>query len=401
MAQELAYVLINPYIIAKSRTGGVIARFMNRTRLNLVAARMFAPDRDLAEAYAHLIESDRDRDPLFTRLFAEYVRRWYAPDAASGRPHRVMMLLFTGDDAIEKLRAVAGRPRHEWYSGETVRDTYGDFVAGEGEAPLYFEPAVFIAPDAAHAAAALKLWGSHSTSLGGLIRCGIDVPDGNGIQNTLVLLKPDNFRAASLRVGNIIDLFSRSGLKIVAIRILRMTREQAGEFYGPVRQSLRRRCNSEVGESLDQVLQRAYGVAVPDELKRRMRRAIGDRQGDLQFERLLDYITGNGHDDPAGDAVPRGDSCLALVYQGVSAIQKIRFLLGSTDPRQAEPGSVRYEFGSDVMANAAHASDSPGSAEREMAIIDMHADTLCSWIEGYYGPIEEPANPRDFQAAGI
>ena len=43
MSSELAFVLINPYTIAKSRTGGVIGRFMSRTGLDLVAARMFAP----------------------------------------------------------------------------------------------------------------------------------------------------------------------------------------------------------------------------------------------------------------------------------------------------------------------------------------------------------------------
>jgi len=41
MAKELAFALINPYTIAKSRTGGVIGRFMSRTGLDLVAARMF------------------------------------------------------------------------------------------------------------------------------------------------------------------------------------------------------------------------------------------------------------------------------------------------------------------------------------------------------------------------
>ena len=47
MAKELAYVLIDPYTIRKSRTGGVINRLLSRGRLNLVAARMLAPSRKL------------------------------------------------------------------------------------------------------------------------------------------------------------------------------------------------------------------------------------------------------------------------------------------------------------------------------------------------------------------
>ena len=52
MAKELGYVLINPYTIRKSRTGGVINRLLSWGRLSLVAARMFAPSVELVEEYA-------------------------------------------------------------------------------------------------------------------------------------------------------------------------------------------------------------------------------------------------------------------------------------------------------------------------------------------------------------
>ena len=54
MAKELAFVLINPYTIAKSRTGGVIARYLARTDLDLVAARMFGPSKELVEKNDYL-----------------------------------------------------------------------------------------------------------------------------------------------------------------------------------------------------------------------------------------------------------------------------------------------------------------------------------------------------------
>jgi len=69
----------------------------------------------------------------------------------------------------------------------------------------------------------------------------------------------------------------------------------------------------------------------------------------------------------------------------VDAVRKIRTLLGPTDPSKASPGSVRREFGSDIMVNAAHASDSPANAEREMRIIRVEEDTIAPWVEKFYG----------------
>ena len=63
--------------------------------------------------------------------------------------------------------------------------------------------------------------------------------------------------------------------------------------------------------------------------------------------------------------------CLALLYEGNDAIDKIRRLLGSTDPTKAEPGTVRSDFGRDLMRNGAHASDSPDSALRERRIVGL------------------------------
>lgn len=385
MTQELAFALINPYIIAKSRTGGVIARFMNRTRLNLVAARMFGPSQALADDYADLILSNSERDRTLNRLFSEYIRRWYSPDPVTGQPHRVMLLLFTGENAVAKVQEVAGVPRPQWTSGETVRDTYGDYVPATESTPAYFEPAVFIATSPARAALSLKLWGRQSDCDGGLIEAGTDVPREDGVQKTLVLLKPDNFRAASLRIGNIIDLFSRSGLKIIGIRILRMSLEQAHEFYGSVQSGLRERSTLEIRQTLPGLLSQTYQATLPDALQDSVIREIGTQVGNRRFDQLLDYITGGGNASAAASVT--GEHCLALVYQGISAIEKIRHLLGSTDPRKAEPGSVRHEFGSDIMANAAHASDSLENAERELKIVDVQTDTLREWIEHYYGPI--------------
>ena len=55
MAEELSYVLVTPHSIRKSRTGGIIARLISRTGLNLVRARIYAPSPELVQKYAELI----------------------------------------------------------------------------------------------------------------------------------------------------------------------------------------------------------------------------------------------------------------------------------------------------------------------------------------------------------
>ena len=67
------------------------------------------------------------------------------------------------------------------------------------------------------------------------------------------------------------------------------------------------------------------------------------------------------------------------------AVEKIRGILGPTDPSKAQPGSVRREFGRDVMVNAAHASDSPENAARELKIIKPEEDIISVIVNRYYG----------------
>jgi hypothetical protein len=76
--------------------------------------------------------------------------------------------------------------------------------------------------------------------------------------------------------------------------------------------------------------------------------------------------------------------CLALIYAGKDAVNKIRNILGPTDPSKAQPGSVRKEYGSDIMVNAAHASDSAENARREVGIIKPERNQLKQWFDKYY-----------------
>jgi nucleoside diphosphate kinase len=66
-------------------------------------------------------------------------------------------------------------------------------------------------------------------------------------------------------------------------------------------------------------------------------------------------------------------------------VNKIRTVLGPTDPSKAPPGSIRREFGQSIMVNAAHASDSEENAKREMAIVKVEANNFKRIIEEYLG----------------
>src|SRR5271154_5266639 len=226
--EELAYVLINPYTVYKSRTGGVIAR-------------LFAPGRDLVERSAEIAISPEDPQDRKTQdLIRQYILDNYSPDPKSGQRKRVMMLLFRGEDAVRKVRQVVGNfQADKGAAGETIRDTYGDHIVGPDGQVKYFEPAVLAAPTSEEAEIKLKLWAKYSGADGGFLENVVSYPKGAKIEQTLVLLKPDNFRFPSARPGNIVDMLSRTGLYIIAIQVHRMSVGEAEEFYGPVRAVLR------------------------------------------------------------------------------------------------------------------------------------------------------------------
>src|SRR5258705_3264294 len=108
MAEELSYVLVTPYSIRKSRTGGIVARLISRTGLDLAAARMFAPSAELVEKYAAGIVTDPEQRHRATQeLIRKYVLNNFAPSGPGTRP-RVLLLVFKGEDAVLKLRSTVG-----------------------------------------------------------------------------------------------------------------------------------------------------------------------------------------------------------------------------------------------------------------------------------------------------
>ncbi len=390
MSQELAYVIITPYSLHKSRTGGILSRLITRTGLELAGARMFAPSQQLVKSYSEAIVSANDpQDRRIQELIYQYILQNLMPDPKTGRPRRLMMLLFKGDDAVRKTRSVIGNISADRRGGETIRDTYGDLVIDEKDQVKYFEPAVLAAPNRDEAEIKAKLWARFSDTDGGIVENTIAYQPGDKPQRTLVLLKPDNFRFPTGRPGNMIDFFSRTGLYIVGIKVHQMSVAEAVEFYAPVKSVLRTNLKDVVAVKAKTAIEKELGFKIPAADEKQLGELLCPAFADNQFENIVRFMSGHAPSevDQSQWKSPGTEKCIALIYEGVEAVRKIRDVLGPTDPSKAPPGSIRREFGQTIMVNAAHASDSEENAQREMGIIRPAENNFRRVVEQFYGKV--------------
>jgi nucleoside diphosphate kinase len=361
-----------------------------RTGAEFVGARMFAPSLELVQAHAASVVNDTNpENRRIQELIRDYILERLAPDPKTGLRRRVMMLVFRGENAVRKTLEVVGNLAPGRSRGETIRDTYGDLIVEDDGQVRYFEPAVLAAPSEDEAVERIKLWAKYSDSDGGVLENVNVFPEGQTPQRTLVLIKPENFRFPTGRPGNMIDFFSRAGLYMVAIKLHRMSVAQACEFYGPVREILRTKLKDVVAGRAKTALENELGYPLPADAVTRLGEVLCPSFGDNQFENIVRFMSGRAPSEcPENERTqPGSERCIALVYEGIEAVRKIREVLGPTDPSKAPPGSIRREFGSSVMVNAAHASDSPENAKREMGIINIGENNFKRLIEQHYGSL--------------
>src|SRR5207248_2496395 len=287
-------------------------------------------------------------------LILKYVLKNFTGER-NGQQARVLFLIFRGPDAMERIRRTVGHILHERTSGETIRDTFGDYITDDSGEVTYFEPGVLASFDAEAVEHDLRLWAKFSDSDGGILDRVIKYPAGKKIEKTLVLIKPDNFKFPNIRPGGVIEVFSRTGLYIVGFKVHRMSVAQAEDFYGPVLPVLQEK--------------------------------LGHAKGRDAWEDIVQFMAGARPSDtlPEKRDEPGTEKCIALVYQGENAVSKIREVLGPTDPAKAPPGSIRKEFGQTIMINAAHASDSVDNAKREMGIVRPDENNVKALIDNFYG----------------
>ena len=176
-------------------------------------------------------------------------------------------------------------------------------------------------------------------------------PVAAGAQRSLVLIKPDNFQFPGTRPGTVLDVFARTGLPLVAMKVHHMSVAEGMEFYGPVLDALSEK--------------------------------FGPEKGRDHWENIVEFMSGARPSSvPEKDhAKPGTQKILALVFEGPDAIGKIRTVLGPTDPAKAPPGTIRKEFGTSIMVNAGHASDAPENAVREIGIVKVAENSLKGFVE--------------------
>ncbi len=138
------------------------------------------------------------------------------------------------------------------------------------------------------------------------------------IQRTLSIIKPDAVAAG--HIGDIVSRFEKEGLKIIAMRMLRLSKAQAEGFYAV-------------------------------------------HEGRPFFHDLVEFMT-------SGRVV-------AMVLQGEDAIERNRAIMGATDPAQATDGTLRKLYAANIQNNAVHGSDAPETARTETAYFFSSLD-ICS-----------------------
>lgn len=136
------------------------------------------------------------------------------------------------------------------------------------------------------------------------------------MEKTIVLIKPDGLQRGL--VGEITHRFERKGLKLVGIKMIRLTDEILDTWY----------------------------VHLKDK---------------AFFKDLKDFM--------------EWTPVIAMVWQGLESIAAVRKVVGITKSREAEAGSIRGDFGMSGSQNMIHASDSPESAEKELGLI-FNADEI-------------------------
>ena len=372
MATELTYVVITPYSLIKSRTGNIIARLMSFSGCDLVGIRMMRPSDELVDEYIRRVKSLSIESKVENAL-VDYIDQNLRCENILGQANRCLFLLFEGENAVEKIYEVVGKLTTEAESEAmrgTIRGTYCDYITTPDGNIRYFEPAVLVPTNAEYARTNLEMFAQLGFNDSGIYD---ECAEG---ETTLIILKPDNFFKHSVRPGNMIDVFSKTGLRIVGARLTRMSAAQGEEFYGALRNIFKKKLKCRIAEKIREGIDGLFGFDITDEEYNTMADIIADKNAMHEFSLIVKYMTGVDLSSvPPGDRdKPGSHRSLALLYRGHDAVKKIRERLGVTDPSMAAAGTIRSDFGQNILQNAAHGSDSAENAVRERKIIGLYED---------------------------
>lgn len=129
------------------------------------------------------------------------------------------------------------------------------------------------------------------------------------MERTFTMVKPDGVRKSL--AGEIIKRYESAGLKLIALKLVRLSQEKAEELYSI-------------------------------------------HKGKPFYDELVDFIM-------SGPVVP-------MVLEGENAVSRVRDIMGATNPKEAAPGTIRGDFAEEISENIVHGADSVESASREIPI---------------------------------
>ncbi|MBN1554048.1 MAG: nucleoside-diphosphate kinase, partial [Phycisphaerae bacterium] len=122
MSEEIAYALITPYSLYKSRTGGIVSRLLAHAKLEFISARMFVFSDAFLDAYKKVL-CPPDIDPAIQQAWFEYVDGNLRQNNPYGLLPRCMVLLFRGFDAVRHLKDEVIGSFTDRPVGDTIRGT--------------------------------------------------------------------------------------------------------------------------------------------------------------------------------------------------------------------------------------------------------------------------------------
>jgi len=136
-------------------------------------------------------------------------------------------------------------------------------------------------------------------------------------------------------------------------------------------------------------LEKELGCPLSPETEQQLAEMLGPIYSRYYWESIVQFKSGErpGEVSQERHQPPGSQISLAIVYQGMDAVRKIRAVPGPTDPAKAPLGSIRRELGETIMINAAHASDAAKNAKREMGIIGMEENSLQELVEMHLGAL--------------
>ena len=364
-----------------------MSRLLSRTDLELVGAQLFAPDDAFSKEYADSLRIRAPQNQLV--LLADYMEEKIAP--AGGRPHRTLLLLFKGKNPREQLLHACGHIHSKNVEvdvmlGETILDTYADmvFYKDDPNRIYYFEPAVLTPRRQNEADGDLRMLANFLEGKENIVR-NATYENPSKVEQSLVIIKPDNWSSGSVKPGSIMDMFSRTGLRFVGTKIFRFSLNQALEFYGSVEANLVERLAPDFGRKAKALLEKEFELPLSGEMEEILIGSIGREFAKKEFNSIVEFMSGRRPEtcSPEDRDKPGEVKCMIILYEGENAIQKVRDVLGPTDPLKAPVGTVRREFGSSIMVNTAHASDSMESSIREQETVKINENSLVSIIKDY------------------